>query len=245
MLIGEISSTENSLRALLDGSEINENAVIGVRPREGVPDRLQLLSAAVAGKNVVHLGFCDHLPSIEPRRRAGRWLHDHLIARANRCLGIDIDAKAVAFVRDTCKVDDVACVDICSEASRAVLGTSRWDTLLIPEVLEHIGNPVSFLKKIATLHRDSFMRVIITVPNAFRGGSITNALRGHEAINSDHRFYFTPYTIMKVAVDAGLTLESLSFARFTELKGVRGALKGALLRQMPMLSEDLVLTATL
>ena len=59
---------------------------------------------------------------------------------------------------------------------------------------------------------------------------------------SVHRYFFTPYTIMKVATDAGLALESLRFARFSETSGWRGALKHAILRRVPTLSENLVLT---
>ena len=137
----------------------------------------------------------------------------------------------------------MVCADICSSASQAFIGDNRWDVLLIPEVLEHIGNPVSFLQTIARLHGRWIERIILTVPNAFRAGNFTNALRNQEAINSDHRFFFTPYTIMKVASDAGLELESLTFARFSETPGWRGVLKHAFLRRVPALSENIVLTA--
>jgi hypothetical protein len=36
-----------------------------------------------------------------------------------------------------------------------------------------------------------------------RGGNIRGAWKNTEVINTDHRFFFTPYTIAKIAVDAG------------------------------------------
>lgn len=242
MLVQDIGSSDD-LSALLRGEAFTEQVVIRLEREGSVPDRLQLLSQAVAGKNVIHLGFCDHAPSIDGRIRTNRWLHNHLRASAKRCLGVDINAEAIEFLKQKHQIEDVVCADICSSASQAFIRDNHWDVLLIPEVLEHIGNPVSFLQSIARLHGPWIERVIITVPNAFRAGNFRNALRNQEAINSDHRYFFTPYTLMKVATDAGLALESLRFARFSETRGLRGVLKHAFLRRVPALSENLVLTA--
>jgi len=244
MRVDDIETPGHSLSALLTGAEFDENAGIQFKRGENVEDRIDLLCRMVAGKNVIHLGFCDHLPSIAARRAAGRWLHDHLRSKAKRCLGVDINAEAVEFVRDKIGVDDIACADITDPSSRAVISSARWDYLLIPEVLEHIGNPVQFLRSIVSLHGANIGALIITVPNAFRAGSFRNALRGVETINSDHRFYFTPYTIMKIAMDAGLKIQSLSFAQFSLPGGPAGAVKNMILRRAPMFSENLVLIAS-
>jgi hypothetical protein len=239
MRFQDISTRSGTLDGLLSGAEFDENACLMLDRSGGAPDRIDLLRALTAGKDVIHLGFCDHLPSIDARRTDGRWLHDHMRASARRCLGVDIDADAVAYVRDRLGVDDIVCADITDEASRQLIAGGAWDYLLIPEVLEHIGDPVRFLKAIRTLHGADIGRVVITVPNAFRAGSFRNALRGVEAINSDHRFYFTPYTLMKVATDAGFAIESIAFAQFSR----SGRAKSLILKRFPMLSENLVLIA--
>ena len=72
--------------------------------------------------------------------------------------------------------------------------------------------------------------------NAWRFGSIRGALNNTEIINSDHRFFFTPYTIAKVAIDAGYAPVEVKMATFMRA----GKLKSMLLRQLPLLAEDII-----
>ncbi len=51
-------------------------------------------------------------------------------------------------------------------------------------------------------------RIIVTVPNAFKFENFLNAMRDREAINSDHRYWFTVYTIAKVMTLSGITMEN-------------------------------------
>jgi hypothetical protein len=55
-------------------------------------------------------------------------------------------------------------------------------------------------------------------------------------INTDHRFFFTPFTLAKVASDAGLILTSIQMAHYSQA----GLIKRALLNKFPLLAEDLV-----
>jgi hypothetical protein len=99
---------------------------------------------------------------------------------------------------------------------------------------------VQFLSKFVE-HYGSFCRtVIITVPNAFRGGNVINIFQNREVINSDHRFFYTPYTLLKVATDSGLRPISVEAAAFSR---VSSTLKQKLLNWRPLLAEDLILFA--
>jgi hypothetical protein len=104
------------------------------------------------------------------------------------------------------------------------------------EVVEHIPNPVSFLSRFRENYGDVVDQIVITVPNAFRGGNIKGILKNVETINSDHRFFFTPYTIAKVAIDAGYAPVEVKMATFMRA----GKLKSMLLRRLPLLAEDII-----
>lgn len=96
----------------------------------------------------------------------------------------------------------------------------RWDYAILGEILEHIDNPVSYLNAIQQLYSDCLIRIVITVPNAWTQATMRMANRSTEIINSDHRYWFTPYTLSKVMVQAGLHLEDLYFANRVPLSGI-------------------------
>jgi hypothetical protein len=45
--------------------------------------------------------------------------------------------------------------------------------------------------------------LVTTTPNVFRIQNLINTLRAREYINSDHRYWFSPYTLAKVLSQAG------------------------------------------
>jgi hypothetical protein len=228
----------------LAGSRFDENLIISYHvPLKQVVDRIEFLEALSLGKKVIHLGFCDHLPIIEDKIAHGRWLHRRLAAAADRCIGIDVDQRAVEHITSRYKLTDVFSADLTRGPLLEVLKSDHWHYLIIGEVLEHIGNPVQFLSLIRERYYDCIDKVVITVPNAFRAGNFRGVLKGIESINSDHRFFFTPYTLTKVASEAGLEAEQLIMARFTELRGPKGWLKRVILNRVPLLSENLILVA--
>jgi 2-polyprenyl-3-methyl-5-hydroxy-6-metoxy-1,4-benzoquinol methylase len=201
-----------------------------------VQDRLELLTGLAAGKRILHIGCCDHIPLLPEKIASGRWLHGKLTGVAAYCVGIDIDAAAVAEVRRLSKLDNIFHGDIAGPDKIPAIADDVFDYVIFGEVLEHIGNPVSFLKGFLSNYRDNARQVVITVPNAFRAGNLRNIFRSQETINTDHRFFFTPYTLAKVASDAGLTISSIHMARFSHA----GPLKQAVLNKFPLLAEDLV-----
>ncbi|MEX2489686.1 MAG: methyltransferase domain-containing protein [Pseudomonadales bacterium] len=157
--------------------------------------RYELLINFVRGKQVIHIGCVGH-------GNVGT-LHGHLVESAARCFGVDVDEAGIHHMRNKWGYEDVAAVDL-SEETHSELMEQQWDYVLLPEVLEHIGNPVRFLEKIRDSIGDRVGQFVITVPNAFSLEKILLAHRGIESINTDHRFWFTPYTLAKVAQDAGL-----------------------------------------
>ena len=220
----------------LDGSRFDENVTFRYEFATPLRDRLSILTDLARSRRILHIGCCDHIPLLQEKIAAGSWLHGRLTKVATHCVGIDIDAEAV---RRACAISGLSNIfygNIAGDDAIPQIVDDRFDSVILGEVLEHIGNPVNFLSKFLTRYRENIGNIIITVPNAFRGGNIRNIFRDMETINSDHRFFFTPYTLAKVTWDAGLTPLSMQTALYSSA----GVVKRAILNRFPLLAEDLV-----
>ena len=154
-----------SLGAYLRGERFSTSTGLDVR-RADIPDRLTYLAEAVRDKNVLHVGFGDHLEVLDAKRRDDLWLHDRLCRTARRCVGIDIDESVVAAARDR-NVDDVYVFDLNHPDPGHPVLSQRFDVVVLGEVLEHIDNPVEFLGGVQSLFGDGETELIVTVPNAW------------------------------------------------------------------------------
>ncbi len=206
--------------------------------------RTDILKELCAGKRVVHVGCVDHEPElIERKLKRNKWLHKHLCETAERCYGIDINEKGIEYVRDVLGYSDVGVVDILRDEGGG-LSSEQWDYILLPDILEHIDNPVEFLSAIRARFNGNAKRVVITVPNVLTKGNFVYAKKGVEMINSDHRYWFTPYTVAKVAVCAGLRIEKMIMCRSGVIKR-RAILRNWWYSRRPLMRNSIVLIAKL
>lgn len=200
-------------------------------------DRLAFLVECAKGKRILHIGFTDHLGLIEHKIKYRQWLHALLIESAAQCLGVDTNREAVEFCRSRLNIGDVFTHDVVNDAPLPEIAGGIWDYAILGEVLEHVPNPVAFLSSIRERYGVNIRRAIVTVPNAWVIDNLLLAMRGRECINSDHRYWFTPYTLGKVASDAGYRLEEFHFVNppFPD-KMIRRAIK----QRYPALRETLI-----
>ena len=163
------------------------------------------------GKNILHLGFVDHLPLIDDKIKNGHWLHKKLMDVGNLCFGVDINKEGIEYIQENYKYDNLYTVDVTSSDIPQEILDTKFDYLLIPDVIEHIGNPVDFLQSIRDNCKGNTDKVILTTPNAFRWNNFMNIFKGIECVNTDHRFWFTPFTLAKIATDAGYTINNFGY----------------------------------
>lgn len=201
-----------------------------------VQHRVDILSAISAGKSVLHVGCCDHINLIAAKIANDTWLHGIVSRVASKCVGVDIDADAVAEARRLSRLTNIVGGDITAQARLTEIEDQQFDYAIFGEVIEHIGNPVQFLKTFLQNYGHSVSQIVITVPNSFRAGAFKSVLRHSETLNSDHRYSFTPYTIAKVAWDAGLEPVAIKMAMFSPAS----RLKRAILNAFPLLAEDII-----
>lgn len=184
-----------------------------------VYDRLALIKKILNSKknaSVIHLGCCDHIHLISKKRKEKRWLHDILLKNSKTVVGIDINKEAIDYLKNI-GIPNLICADITKDVDIIKQELSdqglkeKWDFLICGEIIEHVNNPVGFLNVIKQEFADCVDKIIITVPNALRYTNFINALKGYEKVNSDHRYWFTPYTILKVISESGIEVEDIYF----------------------------------
>jgi hypothetical protein len=117
--------------------------------------------------------------------------------------------------------------------------------MVVGEVLEHLGNPADFLASVRKSYRNCCRRLLVTVPNALRLENGVFALLSREVINSDHRCWYSPYTLAKVLTEAGfhVTEVSLVTAHPVRLRGIITATRWFANKTFPGLRNTVVATA--
>jgi hypothetical protein len=191
------------------------------------PRRADRLVELARGRRVLHVGCCDHPPLIRDKMRQGLYLHQNLCRVASRCVGLDTNAAGVVLLRELGFADTYTP----EEAPAA-----DYDCCLLADVIEHVGDPVTFLRSMRG-HR--FGELVVATPNVFRW---RNSLPGAELINTDHRFWFSPYTLCKVLVDAGYEPVAIELCH-GDYVSWRGALAARLADFVPRWRDSLVVRA--
>lgn len=188
------------------------------------PSSIRYLCDQVADKRVIHLGCADHYEMIDNVMAKGKWLHATLAESAQECVGVDINKKTLDYIVENYGIEGLHCADITVD-DLDFLGDEMWDLALLPDILEHIPDLHSFLASLQKQLQNRCEQVLITVPNALCFRNMKTAyFRGLEKINTDHRYWFTPYTMGKALTDAGFDPAGMEFHYTTRGLGKRRVL---------------------
>lgn len=210
-----------------------------------LPDRISHLVELCRGKRVLHLGCCDHPPLVHDKLKNGTWLHARLTEVSQVCLGVDIDSGAVEFVKRETGFENVLLADLAVTAPEPVRTDPPWDLLVAGEIVEHLDSPVDFLSRLNQNLLNHCREIVVSVPNAFSLQNFLGARRHLECINSDHRYWFTPYTLAKVLTRSGFRPTNFDFVSHGRIQagGIRSWLRVQMLRRYPGLRPTLVMNA--
>lgn len=216
--------------------------VIISSPENNIPFRMNYIEKLVKGKNIIHLGCLDHnITLIEQKIKQNIWFHKKLDECSNKCLGIDINRDGIEYIKKELGYKNVICHDILEEKVNKEIQNDNWDYIILGEMLEHIDNPVKFLKMIGEKYADHIDKLIISVPNAMSFENFKHAFKHIEFINSDHRYWFTPYTLGKVVTQAGLYIDSFQFCMAHKLPKKNKRFKKYLFNKYPVFRDTIVM----
>lgn len=203
---------EPEIYSYLSGESFKTNLTFNlVKSRQKPVKREAAIIEMIRGKNVIHAGCSDHIGIIDDKIKHDVWLHKLITESSATCIGIDIDIESIAYVRDKLHYDNVFAGNILTD-DFAVIRERNWDYIVFGELVEHLDNPVDFLKTIREKYGKYIDKFIVSVPNIYCESQFRNMLKFREIINSDHRFWFTPYTILKVLAASGYKSEDIIFA---------------------------------
>jgi len=174
-------------------------------------DRVPFLGALLENKTVLHIGCADHLNVIDAKIAAGKHLHSALMKTSKHVTGIDLNVKAIEHLQGKYDIPDLhVCniLEVDSETEHFSEGR-HYDFALLAEIVEHLDNPGQFLTHLNQTLGHLYDRIVITVPNGFSSVAQKRWRDGFENVNSDHRFWFSPYTIARLTAAAGFNVEKV------------------------------------
>lgn len=237
---------DSSVLDHVEGKVFSNSFLAQIDRQASIPERMKYVEEIVSGSKVLHIGCTDHLPNIDSQIVNDTWLHKRLSTSASECLGIDINLQALEHLHSKHNITNICYGNIESPEKIEQISAKHWDYAIFPEVIEHVDNPVNFLRTFISNYGSNVDKIIITVPNCFQLRNFKYMFSNIEAINSDHRYWFSPYTILKVASRAGLKVEKLQMCKNYETSKVFGGeIKDFFLTKFPIIAQNVVLITSL
>lgn len=176
-----------------------------VQPLPRVPrvhGRHAYVLARCAGKRVLHIGCVDS-GILAERFARGELMHQRLAATAAEVWGVDVDADGIAFLQAR-GVPHLSVADAATVGAAPALAGQAFDVIVASELVEHLSNPGLFLDSVQALMVPGRTDLVLSVPNAFKYGTLVGLLRGHELVHPDHNCYFSYYTFTNLLRKHGL-----------------------------------------
>jgi hypothetical protein len=193
-----------------------------------VATREQTILDLCRNKKVLHLGCADHSKLIKQKLKDGRYLHKLLDSVCEQLVGLDVNSEALDVMRGFGFANVMTPAEFDHSA--------EFDILLIPDVIEHLANVGDFLSH---LRMYKVKHIVITTPNCYR---LMNRLQFNgELVNTDHRYWFSPYTLAKSLFEGGLVIESIAF---TDSISWRHPLRSLLKIRFPLIRDGLLAICT-
>jgi hypothetical protein len=225
----------------MKGEKFSSGLTVKCYSEKYTVSRIELLESLARNRKVIHVGCADHIPLVKEKMDKGAWLHGCLKKVAERIIGLDIDSSAIEVLRNM-GITDIYPSNIMNEPVIEEISGTHWDIIIVGEVIEHVNNPIEFLKSIKEKYGFCVDELVVTTPNAFRLNNLINTLKNNEYINSDHRYWFTPYTLGKLITLSGM--EVIDFYLVNN-SGKKNRIKSKLIRLFPLLNETIVMHARL
>lgn len=234
-----------SIDDYISGEKFSNSLKVKIsQPEKEILYRMEFIEGHVKGCKIIHLGFADHIEVIEKKIEKNIWFHRRLIEYTSRCVGIDINKTATDFVRSKLNISDVFTLDISKEELPKTITDDHFQFLILGELIEHIDNPVLFLELIRNKFKILVDEIVITAPNALRWINLKYVFKQTEIINSDHRYWFTPYTLSKILFQAGYN--DMEFYLVESYKPEKHSIfKSYLYKKFPALRNTIIIKAHL
>lgn len=144
------------------------------------------------------------------------WLHNRIKKVCKTIDGVDIDSEGINELNK--KGYTVFTPD------QLLKGSIKYDIVLLSDVIEHVDNPVDFIKFYSSFLNDQG-QMFITTPNAHAIRGFTSILlRNNYSVNSEHTLWLCPKTMTEIIHRADLKFVGFYWLKeyhtFNETKGI-------------------------
>lgn len=182
-------------------------------------DRISYLRRACAGKIVLDLGAMDE-KAYNSKRGTGSWLHEELAAVAVRVIGMDNSSAVPVEGLRTSERSMIHRGDVDDLESFLRQHDVLPDVVVAGEIIEHVPNPLAFLKSFTTTASLRGKTLLLTTPNATALHNGLIGLTRRESTHPDHLQILSYKTLNTLFMRSGYSRWEIRpyYARFAEMK---------------------------
>lgn len=182
-------------------------------------DRIEFIARACVQCRVLDLGAMDETAWAAKRGR-GTWLHEEIARNALRVDGIDNSALIPAEGLRTGPNSTIRRGDITDPESIVAALEDGPDVVVAGELIEHLENPLQFLKGFAAIERLSGKTLLLSTPNATALHNVLIGLAGRESTHHDHLCILSYKTLATLCTRAGFSDWEIIpyYSRFVEMQ---------------------------
>jgi len=182
-------------------------------------DRIAYIARVCAGQRVLDLGAMDET-AWAAKRGNGTWLHEEIGRNALRVDGIDNSTMVPAEGLATGANAIIRRGDVTDPARLLAALEDCPDVVVAGELIEHLENPLQFLKRFAATERLSGKTLMLSTPNATALHNFLIGLVRRESTHHDHLCILSYKTLATLCTRAGFSEWEIIpyFSRFTEME---------------------------
>jgi hypothetical protein len=182
-------------------------------------DRITHIAGICRGRVVLDLGAMDETAFTSKRGR-GAWLHEEIARTASRVIGVDASPAVPPEGLVTAENARIEHGDIFNLAEFVARRGIVPDVVVAGELIEHLDNPLAFLRAFRSIPALAGKRLILSTPNATALHNVLIALGNRESTHQDHLLVLSYKTMTTLLSRAGYTAWTITPYRsdFAEMK---------------------------
>lgn len=194
-------------------------------------DRIKYIVSACAGRRVLDLGAMDET-AWNSKRGRGTWLHEEIARVALRVEGVDNSSLVPPSGLPTAQNALIRRGDI-EDLGRLITELDEVpDAVVAGELIEHMENPLQFLRRLAQIPRLAGSELILSTPNATALHNFLIGLARRESTHHDHLCILSYKTLTTLCSRAGFSNWRIIpyYSRFTEMQERHSGLSRLVIR---------------
>jgi hypothetical protein len=182
-------------------------------------DRIPFIAQACTGLRVLDLGAMDET-AWQSKRGSGTWLHEEIARRALRVDGFDNSALVPVAGLPTGPNSGIRRGEVGDPERLLAELAETPDVIVAGELIEHLENPLQFLRRFAAVPSLSGRTLILSTPNATALHNFLIGLARRESTHQDHLCILSYKTLATLCTRAGFAQWDIIpyFSRFTEMQ---------------------------